>query len=380
MTLFRRRCTRLRRAFALAAFGVACIGQAGLAAPPDAPSPDGGQPAALPTPIRGGADREIVRRVIRRHIEEVKECYEPELAITPTPTVRIALRFTIGPSGAVSDSETEDSNVKSPRFEECVLVATRRWQFPKPLGGGSVVVSYPIAFTPDSYTLLEGDRGANALDISVVEHDLLVHRSTDSSGVPANGVIAILDGGLLLVDTAWTDEQTDAILRFGSERMHRPWIGAVITHDHADRAGGIGALLRARIPVAAGNLTVAKLEKRGVHGGKPLFAAGATEVQDPRGFVAFYPGPGHTSDNIVVAFPAWNVVFGGCLIKAANATDLGFTGDADRVAWPAAVRRVRERFPKPEAVIPGHGPFAKGDAPYRRTLDLLARELPGLAR
>jgi len=362
---------------------LACLGQAGLAAPLDGRAPDGGQSApaaALPTPIRGGADREIVGRVIRRHIEEVKDCFEREREIAPMPVVRIVLRFTIGPSGAVSDAESEESNVKSPRFEECVVLATQRWQFPKPLGGGSVVVSYPISFKPDSDTLLEGDGGANALEISVVEKDLLVHRSTDSSGVPANGVIAILDGGLLLVDTAWTEAQTDAILRFAEKRLHRPWIGAVVTHDHPDRAGGIGALLRARIPVAAGNLTVAKLEKRGVHGVKPLFAAGATEVQDARGFVAFYPGPGHTPDNIVVAFPSWNVVFGGCLIKAANATDLGFTGDADRVAWPAAVRSVRERFPKPYAVIPGHGSLSKNEDAYRRTLELLARELPGLAR
>jgi metallo-beta-lactamase class B len=214
--------------------------------------------------------------------------------------------------------------------------------------------------------------GAGAVQIEWVDDHVLVHRSYDASGVPSNGLIAITDRGLVLVDTAWTDKQTDAILRFGRERLKQSWSGAVITHDHRDRAGGIGALMQARIPVAALDLTVAKFEKRGVHGVTRLFTAAAGQFRDERGFEAFYPGPGHTSDNIVLAFPASHFVFGGCLIKAADASDLGFTGDADRAAWPVAVRRVAERYPNPRALIPGHGPVDRSVAAYRRTLDLLA--------
>ena len=70
----------------------------------------------------------------------------------------------------------------------------------------------------------------------------------------------------MLVDTAWTDAQTEAILAWGDGRFHQPWIGAVITHDHGDRAGGLPALERRHISVAALDLTVAKMAGRGVRG------------------------------------------------------------------------------------------------------------------
>jgi hypothetical protein len=34
------------------------------------------------------------------------------------------------------------------RVENCIVQAVRRWEFPKPLGGGIVIVSYPFVLTP----------------------------------------------------------------------------------------------------------------------------------------------------------------------------------------------------------------------------------------
>jgi len=58
----------------------------------------------------------------------------------------------------------------------------------------------------------------------------------------------------------------------------------VITHDHADRDGGLGALLRRKIPVAALDLTVEKLERRQVAGVTTLFKASDSQLRAPRGF------------------------------------------------------------------------------------------------
>lgn len=225
--------------------------------------------------------------------------------------------------------------------------------------------------------ILSPTNGGGEVEIVLtLEHlGILVHRSTDARGIPSNGLIAFTGAGLLLVDTAWTEAQTEAILSWGERALERPWIGAVITHDHADRDGGLGALVRRHIPTAALDLTVDKLAKRGVGGVGVLFAAKDAQFADPRGFEALYPGPGHTSDNIVLRFPK-GVVYGGCLIKSLEANDLGFTGDANLAAWPAAVRRVAAQFGgnadgRP-TIVPGHGAVDQTGAAFRHTLDLLS--------
>ena|SRR5450631_250030 len=212
-------------------------------------------------------------------------------------------------------------------------------------------------------------KGTGTVDVTILDPKTIVHRSTNAQGIPSNGLIAVTDGGLLLVDTAWTEAETEALLKWGDAQLHRPWIGAVITHDHGDRDGGLGALQRRKIPVAAVDLTVAKLARRGVHGVATLFTAATSAFKDPRGFEAFYPGPGHASDNIVLSFPT--VLYGGCLIKSMEAKELGFTGDANLASWPESVRRVSARYPK-ATIVPGHGAVDTTSGAYQHTLDLLA--------
>jgi metallo-beta-lactamase class B len=228
----------------------------------------------------------------------------------------------------------------------------------------------PILLDPRiALPVLSNPNGAGTVDVTILDPKTIVHRSTNAQGIPSNGLIAVTEGGLLLVDTAWTEAETEALLKWGHERFGRPWIGAIITHDHADRDGGLGALQRRNIPVAALDLTVAKLARRGVKGVTVLFQASAHEFRDARGFEAFYPGPGHASDNVVLSFPT--VLFGGCLIKSLEAKDLGFTGDADLASWPESVRRVSQRYPQ-KIVVPGHGPVDPTSGAYQHTLDLLA--------
>jgi glyoxylase-like metal-dependent hydrolase (beta-lactamase superfamily II) len=318
-----------------------------------------------------------------QHMAEVKNCYAGAPAYKAGRSGEVAVRFDIAPSGEVARvrlaGEPFDGEVA-----DCIGRKICGWPFPAAKARTTVKV-FPFVFKGQP---TDADRaspylaqapislpGTPAITIRQVAASLFVHESRDAHGVPSNGLVVVLEHGLLLVDTAWTDEETGRILDWGGKTLGRQWIGAVITHEHADRDGGIGTLLARRIPTSALDLTVAKLERRGVHGISTLFAAGARAgsrpFQDPRGFEAFFPGPGHAPDNIVLWFPREKVLFGGCLVKSAEAKDLGFTGDADLVAWPDAARRVAARY-QPALVVPGHGPVGSGDAPLRHTLDLLA--------
>ena len=91
--------------------------------------------------VRGTLDKETIRRVIRRHITEVKYCYEQALANNPSLGGRIQVEFTIAASGEVIASVLQSSTMGNPRVENCTVQAVRRWVFPKPIGGGIVIVS-----------------------------------------------------------------------------------------------------------------------------------------------------------------------------------------------------------------------------------------------
>jgi TonB family protein len=96
--------------------------------------------------VRGSLDKEIIRRIIRRHMNEVKFCYEQELTKKSNLAGRLAVQFTIAASGEVLTSVLQSSTMGNISVENCVVKAVRRWEFPKPNGGGLVIVSYPFNF------------------------------------------------------------------------------------------------------------------------------------------------------------------------------------------------------------------------------------------
>jgi hypothetical protein len=97
---------------------------------------------------RGSLDKEIVRRVIHRHLNEIKYCYERELIRRPSLLGRVVVQFTILPIGRVAAAALASSTVANAAVESCIVGAVRRWEFPMPRGGGLVAVSYPFLLVP----------------------------------------------------------------------------------------------------------------------------------------------------------------------------------------------------------------------------------------
>lgn len=99
--------------------------------------------------VRGGIDKEIVRRIIRRHISEVKFCQEREMHRGGASVGRVVILFSIGVDGGVKTSLVQSSTVGNASLEQCVAAAVRRWEFPKPRSGSPAVVTYPFTFKGD---------------------------------------------------------------------------------------------------------------------------------------------------------------------------------------------------------------------------------------
>ena len=100
-----------------------------------------------PPVVRGSLSREAIRRVIRRHINEVRFCYEQGLRQRPDLEGRVTVAFIISPSGSVQSSAVASSTIGNVRVEGCATRAVQRWNFPAPDGGGIVVVNYPFMLT-----------------------------------------------------------------------------------------------------------------------------------------------------------------------------------------------------------------------------------------
>lgn len=110
----------------------------------------GGRSARVPKVRGGGANvfgalsKEVIRRVVRRHLNEVKFCYEQQLNARPDLQGRVTTKFVISPTGSVQSAVVSDSSLRNQAVESCITRAVRRWTFPAPEGGGIVVVNYPF--------------------------------------------------------------------------------------------------------------------------------------------------------------------------------------------------------------------------------------------
>ena len=96
--------------------------------------------------ILGSLDKEIIRRIVQEHASQIRYCYEKELTRTPGIYGKIKMKWVINGEGKVTQSLTEETQMKNANVENCLATKIKTWVFPKPKGGGIVIVSYPFVF------------------------------------------------------------------------------------------------------------------------------------------------------------------------------------------------------------------------------------------
>jgi TonB family protein len=100
------------------------------------------------TTVVGGLDKDIIAKIIRRHHNEIKYCYEQELQKDRSLAGKVAVQFVIDPAGSVSDASVNETTLANSVTESCMIQRIRRWKFPEPKGGGIVTVTFPWIFKP----------------------------------------------------------------------------------------------------------------------------------------------------------------------------------------------------------------------------------------
>jgi tetratricopeptide (TPR) repeat protein len=103
----------------------------------------GGDPIIL-----GALKKSLIDAVIKRHIHQIRYCYQRELTKDPNLGGKLVVKFVISKDGSVSKASTKKSTMGSKAVEECINSRFMRFRFPEPKGGGIVIVSYPFIFSP----------------------------------------------------------------------------------------------------------------------------------------------------------------------------------------------------------------------------------------
>jgi hypothetical protein len=103
----------------------------------------GGSPIIL-----GALDKSAISDEVRRHVAQIRYCYQRELTKQPALSGKVVVKFVIAAAGTVSSAEVKETTMADPDVESCLCDVIGRMEFPEPRGGGIVIVSYPFIFRP----------------------------------------------------------------------------------------------------------------------------------------------------------------------------------------------------------------------------------------
>ncbi|GEN72699.1 MULTISPECIES: IND family subclass B1 metallo-beta-lactamase [Chryseobacterium] len=188
-----------------------------------------------------------------------------------------------------------------------------------------------------------------------------------------NALYLITKKGVVLFDVPWQKTQYQSLMDTIKKRHNLPVIAVFATHSHADRAGDLSFYNNKGIKTYATAKTNELLKKEGKATSNNLIKVGKKYKIGGEEFIVDFLGEGHTADNVVVWFPKYNVLDGGCLVKSSSAVDLGYTGEANVEQWPLTMKNLQTKYPSGAKVIPGHDEW-KGNDHVKHTLELLEKQ------
>jgi len=199
----------------------------------------------------------------------------------------------------------------------------------------------------------------------------LIQSSFSANGqLDCNHLLIIDTKDLVLVNTPVNDSLTSVLLSCIEKKFKRKVTKVIVSHFHEDSSGGLRQISKLGINSFGLNKTGNLLKSQNKHIDFLFSSFLALDLQTLH-LELFYPGAGHSIDNIVIWLPEDKILFGGCLLKSLEAKDKGNIKDADMKAWPVSVELVMKKYSDAMIVIPGHGEIGNTSV-FDHTLKLLA--------
>lgn len=180
------------------------------------------------------------------------------------------------------------------------------------------------------------------------------YNSYENSQVPANGMYLVTNNGVVMFDTPWDTTQFQPLLDSIKMRHNKPVIMAFATHWHSDKTAGLEYYRQKGIKTYTTVATDILSKKNNKKRAEFLMTKDTVFHVGQYSFETYYPGEGHTSDNIIIWFKKEKILYGGCLIKGADDETLGYLGDANISAYASTLKNVQKKCPNPRFIIVTH--------------------------
>lgn len=189
---------------------------------------------------------------------------------------------------------------------------------------------------------------------------------------PSNSMYVVTKDGVVLIDTPWDTTQFQPLLDSIWARHQKKVVMAMATHFHSDRTAGLVYYQSKGIPTYTSRQTHKLCIERKEPLSDRIFEKDTVFNVGGYRFHTYYPGKGHTADNIVVWFDRFRVLYGGCLVKSTENQSLGNVADANVKEWDPTMRKLIRKYPDARFVIPGHFSW-KNNQSLKHTLRLLGK-------
>ncbi len=193
--------------------------------------------------------------------------------------------------------------------------------------------------------------------------------------VPSNGLAVKNGDEIILVNTAWGELATVELIDKIKAETGLEVKKLIVGHFHPDSLAGLDWLESKGVEVFAHPSTPGLSAQRGTpipNTSVPELAKIGTRVKVGPVEVS-YPGPAHTEDNLMAYVTGPKILYGGCMIRAANHKSLGNLTDANIEKWPDALKWAKQTYPETKMTIPSHGNPEAGITLIDHSLGLLEK-------
>jgi metallo-beta-lactamase class B len=208
-----------------------------------------------------------------------------------------------------------------------------------------------------SLTRTYGQAEQAKLQIAHLTGDFYIYttyNTYEETKVPANGMYLVTSKGVVLFDTPWDTTQFQPLLDSIQFKHNNNVVLCLATHWHSDKTAGLEYYRQQGIKTYTTVLTDALSKKNNKKRAEFLMAKDTVFHLGQYSFETYYPGEGHTADNIIIWFKREKILYGGCLIKGTDDETLGYLGDANITAYASTLENVQKKCRKPDYIIIAH--------------------------